>query len=282
MRIVVTGRNGQVARAIAAVNRNHEVVFLARPEIDLRRPDGLAGMVSRLRPDCVLSCAAITSVDACQADEATAFAVNGEAPGQLARGAADAGAPIIHLSTDYVFGGRQATPYVESDAPDPVNVYGLSKLAGEIAVAAVPGRHAVVRTTWITSPFGGFLLNVLREAGAAREVRVVADQIACPTPALGLARALLAMAERLASDDDSRLTGVFHGAGAGAVDRATVAQALVERLNLPGHIIPTQAADLFAGAPRPAYSALDSRKLAEIYGVTIGDWRDAVEDMLQA
>ncbi len=282
MRIVVTGRQGQVARALAQVNTQHELVFLARPEIDLARPEGTTNAVKRARPDCLLSCAAITSVDVAEADEARAFAVNAEAPGELARACAELGVPIIHLSTDYVFGGRQSTPYVESDAPDPVNVYGRSKLAGEQAVAASGARHAIVRPTWITSPFGGFLLNVLKEAGQGREVRVVADQIACPTPGLSLARALLAMTERLNRDDGPRLTGVFHGAGTLAIDRATVAQALVDRLNLPGKIVPTRAAEIFAGALRPNYSALDSTKLKAVYGLDMGDWRDAVEDVAQA
>ena len=281
MRIAVTGRQGQVARALVHVNKAHELVFLARPQIDLARPDELADAIRRAQPDCVLSCAAITSVDVAEADEAAAFAINAEAPGVLARACAKLGVPIIHLSTDYVFGGRQSVPYVESDMPDPVNIYGRSKLAGEQAVAASGARHAIVRPTWITSPFGGFLLNVLKEAGQGREVRVVTDQIACPTPGLGLARALLAMAGRLSRDDDPRLIGVFHGAGTLAIDRATVARDLVARLNLPGRIVPISAAELFAGAVRPNYSALDSTKLKAVYGLDMGDWRDAVEDVAQ-
>ncbi len=273
MKILVTGRNGQVAQCLAHVNDAHDLVFLARPDIDLRAPQSLYEPVLRVQPDAILSCAAQASVDACEADPAGAFAINGEAPGVLAAAAAELDIPLIHLSTDYVFGGGQDRPYRETDAPDPINVYGRSKLAGEQAVAGTR-RHAVVRTTWIYSPFGGFLKAAQAQMVETGEVRVVSDQIACPTSGLDLARGLLGMAERMQADD-TRYHGIFHGAGATVARRSEVVRAA-----FPGaRIVEVASADFFSGASRPLYSALDSSKLEETFGVRLRGWREALPEL---
>ena len=277
MKILITGRNGQVAQCLAHVNRTHELVFLARPAIDMRRPQSLSEPVLALRPDVILSVAALTSVDACEADPAAAFAINAKAPGALAEVAAELDIPIIHLSTDYVFGGRQATPYRETDAPDPINAYGRSKLDGEQAVARTR-RHVSLRTTWVYSPFGGFLRAAQTQAAQSGEVRVVSDQVACPTSGLDLAQALLAMAERLASDDDAALYGVFHGAGALVARRSEVVRAALPNAS----IVEVASSDFFSGAPRPLYSALNSSKLTELYGVRLRGWSQALAQTIQS
>ncbi len=276
MKILITGRTGQVAQCLAHVNDTHELVFLARPDIDMRRPESLRAPVLRARPDVILSCAAMTSVDACEADAVAAFAVNAEAPGVLARAAAELDIPIIHLSTDYVFGGWQSVPYVETDRPDPINIYGRSKLAGEQSVAAAR-RHAIVRTTWVYSPYGGFLKVALAQAVGAGRARVVADQVACPTSGLDLARALFAMAGRLRLDED-RLHGVFHGAGAAVARRSEVIRAALPA----AQVEEVNSADFFNGAPRPLYSALDSGKLTAVYGVKLRGWAEALGEALQS
>lgn len=272
MRILITGRNGQMAQCLARVNHTHELVFLARPDIDMRRPRGLREPVLAARPDVVLSVAALTSVDVCEADPEGAFAINAEAPGVLARAAAELDIPIVHLSTDYVFGGCRTTPYRETDRPDPINIYGRSKLEGERRLAEVR-RHVSLRTTWIYSPFGGFLKAAVAQAAQTGEAKVVADQVACPTSGLDLARGLLTMAERLTVDDNAALYGVFHGAGATAARRSEIVRAA-----LPGvRIVEVPSADFFNGALRPLYSALDSSKLTEVYDVRLRGWREAIQ-----
>lgn len=276
MKILITGRNGQVARCLAHVNSAHELAFLARPEIDLCRPDSLREPVLRVRPDVILSCAALTSVDACETDPTAAFAINAEAPGMLGQVAAALDIPIIHLSTDYVFGGRQRVPYRETDTPDPINIYGRSKLAGEQAVAQVR-RHAVVRTTWVYSPFGGFLKAARAQAAETGEARVVSDQVACPTSGLDLARGLLAMAGRMTSDE-AGLYGVFHGAGASVARRSEIVRAALPQ----ARIVEVTSAAFFKGAPRPLYSALDSSKLTEVFGIRVRGWPEALAEAGQS
>ncbi len=271
MRILVTGGHGQVTRCIDRANTQHTLVFLTRPHIDLAHPQTVYDAVCRATPDLILSCAAMSSVDACEADEGAAFAVNARSPGELARAAAVLDVPIIHLSTDYVFGGRQNTPYLEADLPDPINAYGRSKLAGEQAVAEVH-RHVVVRPTWIYSPFGGFVKGAADAASAGLPIRAVADQIACPTSGLDLARVLLAMADRLARADDAKFYGVFHGAGALAASRGEVVRAALPQVN----VIDVPARDFFNGAPRPLYSVLDSSKLTRTYGLRLRGWPEAL------
>ena len=276
MKILITGRNGQVARCLAHVNQTHELLFLARPQIDLRQLETVREPILRAQPDIIISCAALTSVDACEAAMAAAFTVNAEAPGVLAAVAAELDIPIIHLSTDYVFGGRQDHPYREADSPDPINVYGRSKVAGEQAVA-LWRRHAIVRTTWVYSSFGGFVKMAMGQAAQSGEARVVSDQVACPTSGLDLARALLTMAGRLMSDAQAPL-GVFHGAGATVARRGDVIRAA-----LPGaRIIEVASVDFFNGAPRPLYSALDSSKLEDMYGVGLRGWPEALSEAVQS
>ena len=276
MKILITGQNGQVARCLKQVNGAHELVFLARPQIDMLRPAGLREPVLRARPDIILSCAALTSVDACEADPQAAFAINAEAPGVLAQAASELDIPIIHLSTDYVFGGRQAVPYRETDTPDPINVYGRSKLEGEERVAEAR-RHVSLRTTWIYSPFGGFLRAAQAQVAETGEARVVADQIACPTSGLDLARALFAMAGQLMSDE-ALFHGVFHGAGAAPGRRTEIVRAAYSE----ARIVEMNSADFFSGAPRPLYSALDSSKLTDAYGVRLRGWRDALSEAVHS
>ena len=289
MRILITGKSGQVAQALNHVHdpARHELVFLGRPDIDLADPDGLREPVLRAEPDLILSVAAHTQVDRCEAAEKEAFAINAHSPGVLAKVAAERDIPIIHVSTDYVFDGGQRAPYVETDATHPVNVYGRSKLAGEQAVAAATARHAIVRVTWVYSIFGAnFVKAMLNLARTQPEISVVDDQTACPTPALDLASALFGMAERLSGAPDPALYGVFHGAGATPVDRFTFAEAALTAAARRGHPTPAlkrvKSSDFFAAAPRPPYSALDSGKLAAVYGLAMPGWQDALDGVVAA
>jgi len=289
VRILITGKSGQLAQALrhAGHPARHDLTFLGRPDIDLTRPNELRDPVLRARPDIILSVAAHTQVDRCETEEAEAFAINAESPAVLAKAADELGIPIIHISTDYVFDGRQRTPYTESDLPAPINVYGRSKLAGEQAVAAASSRHAIVRVTWVYSMFGAnFVKAMLNLALSRAEIGVVDDQVACPTPAVDLAGALLVMAEKLTAVSDPAFYGIFHGAGATHTDRYRFAEAIFASGAKLGHPMPVlkrlKSSDFPAAAARPAYSALNSLKLPEVYGVAVPGWQERLDGVVAA
>ncbi len=273
-----------MGRAIAHFDSDHEVIAAGRPQLEFERPETIRAVVADVRPDVVINCAGMTHVDACEGEPERAFAVNAEAPGVLAEAAAKAGAAIIHLSTDYVFDGKAQRPYREDDPARPLSVYGRSKLAGEDAVIASNPRHAVVRVSWVYSRFAGnFLSAMLGYAASQPEIKVVADQVSCPTPGAALAAALLRLAEGV---HNKGAYGRFHLAGAEAVDRATLAEAVMKwaaghgRPSVP--IRRTLTSTFPTPAPRPLYTALDSTKIRQVYGLELPGWRAWLDDTLTA
>ena len=180
MRIVVTGREGQVARSLVergTMCDGVEVITVARPQLDLTRPETIMVALAAARPDIVVSAAAYTAVDQAEDEPELARAINAVGAGAVAEAAAKLGVPVIHLSTDYVFDGRSERPYTEGDLPAPQSVYGATKLAGEKAVAEANPHHLILRTAWVYSPFGkNFVKTMLRLAAERDEIAVVADQ----------------------------------------------------------------------------------------------------------
>jgi dTDP-4-dehydrorhamnose reductase len=283
MRILVTGRNGQVAQSLAErASADHELIFVDRPGFDLANPETIARAVERIRPDIVFSVAAYTAVDKAESERELALAVNGEGPGILARAAAGIGAPIVHLSTDYVFDGSGDHPYREDDPVAPLGVYGATKLAGERAIAASGARHAILRTAWVYSPFGNnFVKTMLRLAADRDELTVVEDQRGCPTSALDIADAMLRVADIWASDPDKGADTVYHFAGSGETNWADFARAILAFSAARGgptasvRGIPTSAYP--TPAKRPANSRLDSSRFAQTFGRRAPDWRESLE-----
>ena len=285
-RIVVTGREGQVVRALlerGAENGAFEVMALGRPVLDLSRPEGIDAALRQARPDVIVSAAAYTAVDQAETDVAEAHAVNAEAPGRIAATAAALGVPVVQLSTDYVFDGRKTEPYLETDPTGPASVYGRTKLAGERAVAAATGNHVILRTAWVYSPFGrNFVKTMLRLAESRDRVDVVDDQVGNPTSALDIAAGILSVAASLLDSDAASLRGTFHMTGTGAASWADFAteifaasarhggrSAIVGRI--PSSAFPTPVR-------RPANSRLDCGKLERTYGIRLGDWRKAAAE----
>src|SRR4051794_28050292 len=212
MRLLVTGAAGMLGRdVVAAAGRGgHEIVALARRDLDITDAAAVTRAVLDARPDAVINCAAWTDVDGAEAAEEQATAVNGAGAGHVARAAASAGALVVHVSSDYVFTGDATEPYTESSDVGPLSAYGRSKLAGERAVAQASPRAAIVRASWLFGPGGrNFVDTMLRLAAERDEVTVVDDQTGCPTYTGHLAVALVEIAER-------GLTGVLHVAGGGA------------------------------------------------------------------
>lgn len=285
MRLLVTGREGQVVSALLdrAEAFGAAVIPVGRPELDLERPETLAAVVERVRPDVVVSAAAYTAVDAAEGDAERARIVNAVSPGVLAAAAAAVGAPVIQLSTDYVFDGRKPTPYVETDPTGPQSVYGATKLEGEQAVAAAAPAHVILRTAWVYSAGGkNFVRTMLRLAGDREEVSVVGDQRGCPTFADDIADGVLTVARRLSAGEGA--SGVFHMAGAGETTWAGFAEAIFEASAARGgptaRVRTITTADYPTPAPRPANSRLDCARLEGAYGVALPHWRDGLERCL--
>lgn len=285
MRIVVTGREGQVVRSLLAQGPagGHEIVPLARPELDLASGTNCEALLAALRPDVLVSAAAYTAVDRAESEPDLAQAVNATGPAALAAAASGLGVPLIHLSTDYVFAGDKAAPYVESDAVQPLGVYGASKLAGEQAVLARYAENTVIlRTAWVYSPFGAnFVRTMLRLAGDLDEVGVVADQCGNPTSALDIADGIVRVAANLLADPDPALRGVFHMTAAGETTWAGFAEAIFAESAAVGgpsaRVRPIATSDYPTPARRPANSRLDCSKLDQRHAVRLPHWRGATK-----
>jgi dTDP-4-dehydrorhamnose reductase len=257
MRLLVTGAAGMLGHdVIAAAERaGHDVIPLSRAQLDVRDRAAVRAAVASVRPDVVVNCAAWTDVDGAEAEEEAATAINGAGAGNVAAAAADAGAFLVHVSTDYVFDGTSGAPYVESSPTSPLNAYGRSKLAGEAAVAAAaPGRHAIVRTSWLFGRAGrNFVATMLGLARERDELTVVDDQVGCPTFTGHLAPALLAVAQ-------SRRTGIVHVAGSGSCSWWDLARATFQGTGHEVRLHPGRTQDLGRPAPRPAWSVLASER----------------------
>jgi len=289
-RVLVIGSRGQVARALIEALPRHgfDVAVAARPEVDLARADTLAPVVERLRPHAVVNAAAYTAVDRAEDEPDIAMAVNAAGAAAAARSARAAGAVVIHFSTDYVFDGTKSEPYEETDRPCPLGVYGRSKLAGEIGVAAANPRHVILRTSWVCSPHGGnFLDTMLRLAGEGRELRVVDDQRGAPTFAADIAEATARIIAACVPrrDGDARF-GVFHLASEGETSWCGFARAIMAGSAARGGpraaVTAIATRDYPTRTRRPAYSKLSTVKLGRIYGLTMPHWQDGLSRCLDA
>jgi dTDP-4-dehydrorhamnose reductase len=286
MRLLITGAAGMLGRDLHALacEQGHECVALPRSALDVSDPLAVDSAVNEAaargagRLDAVINCAAYTDVDGAQSDPRSAFAINGEGPGHLARAAARAGAWMLHVSSDYVFDGRKRSPYLESDRTGPLSVYGQSKLAGELAVAsAAPDGHTIVRSSWLFGLNGAcFPATILRLAGEREELAVVEDQVGCPTYTVHLAEGLL---ELIAGAGDPPC-GVVHMSAARECSWFTFAAEILRRAGAATTVRPCRSDQMPRPAPRPAYSVLRSERGEAI--PELPSWREGLEEYLGA
>jgi len=261
MRMLVTGRHGQLAQSL--VERVGKTTILAgRPDIDLAVPGSARSAILAARPEMIVNAAAFTAVDLAEAEEAQARRINADAAGEVAAAALELGVPLIHISTDYVFDGRATAPYAETAPTNPINAYGRTKLAGESAVRAATPDHFILRTSWLVSPFGKNFVRTMVELGQQREtLSVVGDQLGNPTSALDLADAILAVAGRWSDGGRTGLGQTYHLAGSGIASWFDLAVAVQDELALLGKkcamVTPIATADWPTSAARPSFSALD-------------------------
>lgn len=275
MNVMLTGAGGQLGRCLQERwPRQWRLHALAFADLDITNPQAVDALVRRLKPDLIINAAAYNAVDKAEAQPAQAHAVNALGPFYLAQAAAAVSARLIHVSTDYVFDGLAARPYREEDDPAPLNAYGRSKRAGELAVLGSSAKAMVVRTAWVYSEYpGNFVTTMLRLAGLQDVVRVVDDQTGTPTYAGDLAQAII----QLAGMGQAGPTGLYHYAGATTVSRYDFAKRIyiaADAADFAGRkarLEPLSSAQFNAAARRPGYSALDCRKISalglDVYGL---------------
>jgi len=280
MKALVFGKSGQVARELARrIPDGTDAVFLDRSAADLMDPEACAAQITAHGADIVINAAAYTAVDKAEDDEAAALLINGDAPGAMARTCAPLGIPFLHISTDYVFEGSGTRAWQPHDPVAPLGAYGRTKLAGEQAVQAAGGDHAILRTSWVVSAHGGnFVKTMLRLADTRDHLTIVADQIGGPTPAADIADALWAMARAFKSGKGR--TGVYHFSGAPDVSWADFAREIFAQSgksvtveDIPSSAYPTPAV-------RPQNSRMDCSTLEADFGISRPDWRTGLAAIL--
>lgn len=285
LRILISGQQGQVSQALQQRLQNMgELIVLGRDQLDLSQPESIRPVVRDIKPDLIINAAAHTAVDQAESEPDLAFAINATAPGVFAEEAAALGIPLIHYSTDYVFDGSKDGAWVESDAPNPLGVYGSSKLAGERAIAAAGGQHLILRTSWVYSLTGrNFLLTMQRLLQEREKLSIVADQIGAPTWAGTIAASTHNLIERW-RDGAPGAWGVYHLTASGETSWFGFAEAIGQQLIKSGKpcaaLEPIASSAYPTPAARPLNSRLDCSLLQHEWGVSQPDWHEALLECL--
>jgi dTDP-4-dehydrorhamnose reductase len=290
-RILIAGNAGQLGRELEKIFAGFgPVIGVDRESVDLADPGQTRELVRRAAPDVILNAAAYTAVDRAESERDLAYAINVGAPRVLAEEAHRRNALFVHYSTDYIFDGSKSTPWIETDTPHPLNVYGASKLAGEQAVESIGGQFLIFRTSWVYGPHGSnFLLTMLRLARERDRLSIVDDQIGGPTTSIELARATHSivtgiLAGRFGTPED--WTGLYHMTCGGSVSWFGFAQTIFARaaelLDLkPPALTPIATKDYPTPAARPRYSVLSNTKLQARFAEKLAPWEAALEETLQ-
>ena len=285
MRLLILGRDGQVGTALTQLLAPlGTIIALGRDGADLGRPDDLAAVVDRERPDVIINAGAYTAVDKAESEPELAQLINADAPGALAWAARAAGAWLIHYSTDYVFDGEKTAPYVEDDATGPLNVYGASKRAGELAIEEAGGKHLILRTSWVHAPGpSNFIAKILGLAQSRNELRVIHDQVGAPTSARLIAEVTARVLRQIAHDRPLA-SGIYHLTAAGETSwhgyaSYVIAEALRRGVRLrvsPEQVLPVPSSAFPSPARRPHNSRLATHKLRNALGIDLPEWQTDV------
>jgi dTDP-4-dehydrorhamnose reductase len=280
MRILITGKNGQVGTELSRLYQSRSDVFLTgRDECDLSSEQSIRDTVRRVKPTVVINAGAYTAVDQAEKERDLCFAINAHAPRVLAQETDRLGALLIHYSTDYVFNGEKAEPYLESDSIHPVNVYGESKAAGEAAIAQAATRYLVLRTSWVYGAHGKNFLRTMLRLGAERpELRIVDDQFGAPTSAAAIAAATA----RLVEQPQAGVPGLYHMTAAGSTSWCGFARAIFDAgvFSTQPRVQPIASADYPTPARRPANSVLSNDKFADTFGFRLPAWQQQLNEVL--
>ena len=280
-RVLITGGLGQLGMAIhrASAGSSNSYIVASHDEVDICRKESLIRAIEQHDIDTIINCAAYTNVDGAEDDAARAMEINSTAVAALAEICHDRAIRLIHISTDYVFGGdvNRATPYTESDTVAPINIYGRSKAMGESEVMKLGG--VVIRTSWLYAPWGkNFVRTIVRLATERAELSVVDDQRGTPTSALGLARMLVTIIDNGAIE---QMEGIYHYCDKGETTRHGFAKEIVAQAGVEGCTIATcSTAERSMRAKRPAYSVLNTERIAAIEGVDMVPWQERLKEVI--
>jgi len=279
IKVLITGKNGQLGSELQEIEQNfpeYRMIFVDREEMDLSNPDQILEVLNTEKPEIIVSAGAYTAVDKAESDQELCDAVNHIAVKTIGAWAADNNANVIHISTDYVFDGTSETPLKETDAPDPINVYGLTKLHGEQALRASGANHVIIRTAWVYSTYGAnFVKTMIRLMSERKEIGVVADQIGTPTYARDLALAIMQIIEA-----PEFVQGVYHYSNEGKISWHEFAKAVKEIKGFSTKVNAIGSDAFPTPAKRPNFSLLDKSKIKEVYKVTVPDWKTSLQEML--
>ena len=279
MKILLIGASGQLGTDLVAALSRHQLVTPPRHTLDVLRPDQIRRVLQSERPRVVINTAAFHQVDACESEVLTAFQANGEAVRNLGLAARDIDAVLVHYSTDYVFDGSAARPYLEGDRSRPLNVYGASKLAGEHLLEAVWQKHFLIRTSGLyghagsRGKGGNFVETMIRKAENGESIRVVHDQRLTPTSTLELARKTAALIK-------TSHYGLYHVTSGGNCTWYEFAREIFRLLEIRADLAPTTSDSFAAAARRPAYSVLANHRLDGVGMDDLKHWKDALRDYL--
>ena len=286
-KILLTGITGQVGQELQrTLTSIGEVVGVDRQAVDLTQAAQIRAQIQEIKPDVIVNAAAYTAVDKSETESELAMAINATAPTQMAIAAQEIGAKILHISTDYVFDGKNHTPYLETDATDALGVYGKSKLQGEIGVRDNCDRHLILRTAWVygSRGHGNFVKTMLRLGKERSELKVVADQVGSPSWSYDIALAITQLISK--SSEDESIKGIYHYTNSGVAswyDLAVATFAEARELGFPleiERVIPISTAEFPTPTERPAYSVLSKAKITAAIGVHPPYWRDSLRKML--
>jgi dTDP-4-dehydrorhamnose reductase len=287
-KIVVVGADGQVGEELQRILRPlGELHLFNRQSLDLSQPDTISHTLAPLQPNIIVNAAAYTAVDKAESEPELAHAINAIAPTQLAKTAQFLNAPLIHISTDYVFDGTKGSPYQPSDPTCPMSVYGASKLQGEKGIQENCDRHYILRTAWVYGSYGksNFVKTMLRLGAERTELKVVADQIGTPTWAKSIAEAIATLI--LTLDTAPAASGMYHFTNSGVASWYDFAIAIFEEARSLGiplkieRVVPIATADYPTPAKRPSYSVLSLQEIVPMLGSAPEHWRAALRLMLK-
>src|SRR6188474_1962845 len=284
-KILVTGGNGQLGKELREFSSLHtglDFVFLSKDDLPIHQFELVRNYFKTVKPAYCINCAAYTAVDKAESEKDLAFQINGEAVGVLAAVCREHNSKLIHISTDYVFNGEASYPYTENFPTDPINVYGASKLEGEIEVAHLNPGSIIIRTSWVYSSFGkNFVKTMVRLMNEKDEIKVVNDQIGSPTYAADLADVILKIIGK-GHPDSNRETignwkpGIYNFSNEGIITWYEFAVAIKEIINCPCDVKPITTTGYPTPAKRPAYSVLDKTRIQETFGTQLKDWKNSL------
>lgn len=303
LKILVVGAGGQLGKEVVLLleklqtSSNGTIISFSafdREALDITNFEQVKTIFDNENPDCVINCAAYTAVDKAESDIENAYLINEHGAKNVAQACAGNGAKLIHISTDYVFNGKKDSPYVESDQTDPQSVYGLSKLKGEHAVQSVLSEHVILRISWVFGLHGNnFVKSILRLAGEREELRIVADQLGCPSSTVNVATVIQTIAQQICHPSFKvKNYGIYHYCDAPETTWFGLASAVVESANHVStggisknlkvkNIIPIMTHEYPTPAKRPTNSRLDTNKVGQVFNIQQKQWRPQLDTMIQ-